>query len=348
MKNFVRLILMMVISFMMAINVNGQTILCVDRDFDDSAGVFTDTWPMIQSALDAMGYTYDYWEVINFEDNGPDANYMGSYDAVIWFTGEAWTDGATMGPEDEFNLVLYMAFGGKLFMNAQDWLYDRYTSYGTFSEGEFPYDNLGIIEVVQDVYHIEPEDPSAIADSAQFYGSPGSLAEGLVFPVVDIFTIDEDEGLYGDSIAQHMGLDLLSIQQPYNSPGPAAIQYETAAFRSVFTTIDIAAIKDTIARNVFLDRILDWLIYGPTGVSEMNTGDVDLVIRPNPVSEFVEIGMIDRMEEVSIFNSQGQMVRHEEVNKPGIRMDLGSLTPGMYVVKVKTGQGMVTSKLLKK
>ena len=151
MKNFVRLILMMVISFMMAINVNGQTILCVDRDFDDSAGVFTDTWPMIQSALDAMGYTYDYWEVINFEDNGPDANYMGSYDAVIWFTGEAWTDGATMGPEDEFNLVLYMAFGGKLFMNAQDWLYDRYTSYGTFSEGEFPYDNLGIIEVVQDV-----------------------------------------------------------------------------------------------------------------------------------------------------------------------------------------------------
>ena len=349
MKKFVRLFFLMMVSvLLLSTHVNAQTILCVDRDFGDTTtGGYTDTWPMIHRALDAAGYTYDYWEVLLEEDNGPDANYMGSYDVVIWFTGEAWADHATMGPDDEFSLLLYMSFGGKVFLNAQDWLWDWYPSYGNFSEGEFPYDQFGIVEVVQDVYHIEPEDPSSIADSAKFYGSIGSLAEGLVFPVVDIFTTDSDDGLYGDSIAQHLGQNLMSIQEPYMSPGPAAIQYETAAFRSVFTTIDIAAISDTIMRNIFMHRIVDWLAYGPTGVSDLKTEDIELVIRPNPVTSIVNIGMIHQMEEVSIYSSQGQLVRHEAIEKSSIKMDLSDLKPGIYILKVKTHKGIVTSKLLK-
>jgi hypothetical protein len=281
MKKFVRILMMMSISslFMMS-SLSAQTILCVDRDFgDDTSGGFTNTWPMISEALDAAGYTYDYWEVLEFADDGPDATYMNNYDVVIWFTGEAWDGGATMGPNDEFNLILYMTMGGgKLFMNAQDWLWDIYPTYGTFSSGEFPYDQFGIIEVVQDIYHIE-EDP----DTARFNGVPGSLAEGLSFPVQDIFTTETKDGLYGDSLAQHAGHALLSVQVPYISPGPAAIQYETEYFRSVFTTIDIAAITDIEARNIFMHRIVDWLMYGATGVSELKPQVENLVIRPNPV-----------------------------------------------------------------
>jgi len=350
MKKFVRILMMVTMSSLFMISqITAQTILCVDRDFGDDTGtVYTDTWPMISEALDAAGYTYDYHLVVNPEDNGPDATTMSEYDVVIWFTGEAWAGGETMGPDDEFNLILYMTMGGgKLFLNAQDWLWDKYPTYGTFNPGEFAYDQLGLIEVVQDIYHIEPEDPSSIADSAQFYGSPGSLAEGLIFPVVDIFTTDTDDGLYGDSLAQHLGQNLLSIQTPYASPGPAAIQYETEYFRSVFTTIDIAAISDITARNIFMHKIVDWLMYGATGVSELKPQETSITIRPNPVSDFVNIGMTNKMLEVSLYNSQGQQVFLEITDQASLRMNLSKLVPGMYILKVKTESGIMTDKLLK-
>ena len=350
MKKFVRVLMMVTASSLIMISqLTAQTILCVDRDFaGDTSSTYTDTWPMISEALDAAGYTYDYWLVEEYEDNGPDATYMSNYDVVIWFTGEVWSDGGTMTADDEFNLILYMTMGaGKLFLNAQDWLWDIYPTHGTFNPGEFAHDQLGLVEVVQDIYHIEPGDPSSIADSAQFYGSPGSLAEGLNFPVVDIFTTDTDDGLYGDSLAQHLGQNLLSIQTPYASPGPAAIQYETEYFRSVFTTIDIAAINDITARNIFMHRIVDWLMYGATGVSELKPQVDNLVIRPNPVSDFVDIGMTNKMQEVSLYNSQGQQVLLEETNQASLRMDLSKLVPGLYILKVKTENGIVTDKLLK-
>ena len=315
MKKLLRFLFLLLATSMMMAQLNAQTILCVDRDFGSSTDSnFTDTWYMIQKSLDVAGYDYEYWEVLEYEDDGPDATYMGDFDVVIWFTGEAWTDGATMTPNDEFNLSLYQSLaGGKLFLNAQDWLYDRYQSYGTFSSGEFPYDNVGIVTVEQDVYHIE--EGQGIGDSATFIGSPGSLAEGLEFATHDIFTTPDDDGLYADSIAEHLGQDMIGLLSPYTSPGPCAIQYETSVFRTVFTTMDVAAIRDTVMRDILVHRIIDWLLYGPTGTDELKASDAELLIKPNPVVNFVDIGMLYEMEEISIYNNQGQLVRYEKIGQ---------------------------------
>ncbi len=350
MKKLVRLFFFVLASSMLMISqLNAQTVLCVDRDWaGDTSSTYTDTWPMIKSALDAAGYTYEHWDVTDANPDSPDATYMGNFDVVLWFTGEAWTGFETMAEGDEFELTLYMTLGGgKLFLNAQDWLYDLYPSAGTFNEGEFAYDMLGVVEVVQDVYHIEPEDPQSIADSATFLGAPGSLAEGLAFTTLDIFTTDTDDGLYGDSIAEHLGQSLMTVQYPYISPGPPAIQFETEYYRSVFTTIDVAAISDTITRNILVHRIIDWLEFGPTGVRDLKAEDAELLIRPNPVASFVNVGMLYPMEEVSIYSNQGQLVRHELVGETSIKMDLSDLAPGMYVLQAKTHKGVVTSKLIK-
>ncbi len=346
MKKYLRIFSLTILALVLTAGISkAQTILCVDRDFDDSGAVYTDTWPMISAALDAAGYTYDYHRVLDPGDNGPDAEVMGEYDVVIWFTGEAWTDGETMGPDDEFNLLLYQTLaGGKLLLNAQDYLYDWYGSYGTFNPGEFPYDQLGVVTVEQDVYHIEE---GGIADTARFVGSPGSLAEGLVIPVHDIFTTDGDDGLYGDSIAEHNGQALLGIMSPYMSPGPAAIQYETDFFRSIFTTIDVAAISDETMRNILVHRMVDWLMYGATGVSELDPSDVQMVVKPNPVVNMVEIGMMNPMDEISIFNSQGQMVRNETVNQTSAKLDLGNLPTGVYILKARSGEKIITEKIIK-
>lgn len=344
MKKQLRFLTMFIASFLlMANSLSAQTILCVDRDFGDTGDVYTDTWPMISRALDAAGYEYDLHVVLDAGDNGPDATTMGEYDIVIWFTGEAWTDGETMGPDDEFNLLLYMTLGGgKLFLNAQDYLWDKYQGIEEFSSGQFPYDQLGVVRVEQDVYNIEG-DP----DTARFNGAMGSLAEGMSFPVRDIFTTVTDDGLYGDSIAETLGDPLLTVVQPYISPGTPAIQYETPSFRSVFTTIDIAAITDTVARNIFMHKIVDWLMYGATGIVDLGSPDAEIVVKPNPVVNHVEIGMTQAMDEVIIYNSQGQIVRHEKVGETSVRMDLGDLTAGVYILKVISGRSIITEKILK-
>ena len=334
-------------SALMMTGLNAQTILCVDRDFSDTNVGFADTWGAISRALDAAGYDYNYWEVAEIPDDGPPFDTLKNYDVVIWFSGESWQNNQTMSDLDEINLFDYLLDGGELFLNAQDYLWDKYNSAGTLDPLSFPYFALGLDEVVQDVYKIK--EGSGIGDSARFYGLPGSLAEGLEFPVKNIFAAPTDDGLFGDSLAIHRGEGMMGLVLPYPSIGPAAIQYESATFdfRTVFSTIDIAAITDTVARDIYMHRVIEWLMYGIIGTSELDANDVNMQIGPNPVSDIVNIRTSYSMDEVWIFNNQGKMVRHEKVGQANVRMDLGDLAPGMYILKVKTDKGLVVSKILK-
>ena len=323
-----------------------QTILCVDRDGSSyGPDVYSDTWPMIMRSLDANGFEYDYIEVMT-NDTSIGSNLLdaGLYDIMIWFTGETWTENQTMTPDEEFSLLLYQAFGGKLFLNSQDYLYDRYNSYGVFNDSEFPYSQLGVVEIVQDVMEIALGE----LDTARFIGSPGSLAEGLEFPVIDIFTEPTEDGLWIDSIAQHNGQALMGSLYPRVSTGPFAIQYETETFRTVFTTVDIASITDTIAREALMARVIDWLMNGTTGVGEKQVDRSQLVIRPNPVTDLVNFGTFRPMQEIMVFNNQGQLVHSVDINDTMAKLDLGYLPSGMYVVRVKTEEGYITDKLIKK
>jgi len=154
MKKLLRLFSLFVVSFMlMTTGLDAQTILCVDRDGGDDTSVdgFTNTWHQIQWALEANGYAYSYYDAAD-DDDGPPYDTLAMYDIVIWFTGEAWSGSSTLSENDESALSDWLyANDGKLFLNAQDYLYDRYESLGTFEPDMFPSFALGIDEVVQDV-----------------------------------------------------------------------------------------------------------------------------------------------------------------------------------------------------
>ena len=353
MKKTLRLISIIVLSMLVwTTGLDAQTVLCVDRDFgeDTGTGGYTNTWHQIDRALQANGITPDYFYVAEYEDEGPPFETMLMYDIIIWFTGEAWTDGATMHENDETHLGDYLFSGGKLFLNAQDYLYDLYSSLGTFAPDQFPSYALGLDEVVQDVYHIEADGGiSAPADTAVFYGLPGSLADGLIFPTIDIFTTPTDDGLYGDSIAAHRGVGMMGMQWPYMTTGPAAIQYESLDFgyRTVFSTIDIAAITDTVARDIYMGRVVEWLMTGMVSTPELIPENAEISVSPNPVHGNVNISMTNDMDEVWIFNNQGQLVRHVVVGAPTISLDLSDLPSGVYILKAKAGSYLVNEKILK-
>jgi len=339
MKNFTRIMLMFVLTSVFSISqLSAQSILCVDNDA--SGGGFTDCWPAFQAALDANGYTYDYMEVDTVTYNGPDAAEMSNYDIVIWWTGEAWDGSMTLTIDDEFNLLLYQTIsGGKLLLSAQDYLWDRYQAYGTFAPGEFPYEGLGVVTVAQDVWNIA-EDP----DTARFNGAPGSIAEGLSFPVRDIYSTDE--GLFVDSIAEHMGTSLFTVVEPYISEGTAGLTFETETFRSLFTTLSFAAITDTEARDEFMNRMVQWLMYGGVGTNELSSATSSILISPNPAKDYVNIGMVNKMKEVRVINSQGQVVYHQDVNSLKARVDVSQFSTGIYIVQAITENGLATQKMV--
>lgn len=232
------------------------SILCVDRDGSNPAGAldFTDDWQYIQPALDANGFTYDYYEVedITTED-GPDLATLEQYDIVIWFCGEGWQNNQTMTDTDESNLSAYLDGGGSLLLSGHDYLWDRYSAAGTLSAGQFPYDYLGLGSANQDNWSVFSPD---VADVA---GSAGSFADGLSFTVSDIYTTGK-EGLYIDELVA-LDQDLLDVTSP-TPAGVCAVQFDGGTFKSAFTTASIGAIVDPDDAIDFFAAAVNWMSPG--------------------------------------------------------------------------------------
>lgn len=77
-----------------------------------------------------------------------------------------------------------------------------------------------------------------------------------------------------------------------------------------------------------------------------------ITFAPNPVERILQISMGDDQSQfatVEIFNLSGERVyQAKKINEGSIEIDMGNLASGMYVIKVITEKGMVTSKILKK
>ncbi len=340
MKKFTIAISLILMTMLIGLSAYSQHILCVDRDGSAYSTSFTDVWPKFQGALEANGYTYTYYEVLEPELSGPDATAMAEHDLVVFFTGETWSGGGTMHIDDEFNLLLYLSVSsGKLFLSAQDYLWDRYPDAGVFEPGDFPLDVLGLEEVSQDMWFVGYPDTMAV------YGAPGSFADGMVFGIQDVYTT-EKEGLWIDHMIQHKGTNALNFRVP-GTDSIAAYQYETEVYRSIFSTISFGGIIDTNIRTEFMNKAVSWLL-GTTGAVEITSKEkLDILVYPNPARDHVKIGMLDKMNEVKIFNNTGQVVYQKNVEDSKIDVNISSLKTGMYVVQARTAKGMATERFLK-
>lgn len=225
-----------------------SSVLCVDRDGSADLG-FTDEWQIIYPALDNLGIEYDYFEVTDLTQDGPGLTILEQYDIIFWFCGESWENNQSMSDVDEANLASFLDGGGKLLLSGQDYLYDRYPAAGNFATGQFPYDYLGVSEVMQDFWSIfYPEQGFA-------QGMSNSFASGLSFQFDDIYTTGKD-GLYIDQIVP-TETGLFEVTEPSPS-GIAACQFDGGEFRSVFTSISFATISNQTTLEDVLYTCFEW------------------------------------------------------------------------------------------
>jgi hypothetical protein len=338
-----RFLLFLTLFLMMASLSFAQQIIVVDRDGSFYApDDYTDVWPFYQPVLDSLGFTYTYIDIEDPTFDGPDAVTMSAYNMAFWFTGEVWSDAATLTDNDEFNIMMYLTvYGGNLLLSAQDYLWDKYGSAGTLAPGTFPYDCLGLEEVEQDVWEIKL-DP-AFPDTCNAMGVAGSCLEGVPITAIDIFTFT-DEGLWIDNLVQTQGQNMIEMTYP-DPVGFCATEWDQGTYKSIFSTLSLGSIRDFDNRKEVMKKCIDWLM-GTTGVVSVKAEQSDILVYPNPATTFTRIGCKDQIQEVWIMNSTGQVVDHMIVGNNSVKVNTSAYQSGIYFVKVATDKGTNTSRLI--
>jgi PKD repeat protein len=206
-------------------------ILLVDDDNDAP-----NTLPYFTAALDAMGLDYDVFDTAG--GNGPDLAGLSGYNMAFWSSGDAY--GGTAGPNstDEANLAQYLDGGGRLFLSAQDYLYD-------FGNTTFGTNYLGIGSYTNDS-----------GDATSVIGIAGDPVGGGLGP----YTLTYPSGFtdYGDIV--NAGTGASNAFKANNNANKLDVDKAGGAWKTVFFGTDWVPIYNNNAANgiTVLQRIVDW------------------------------------------------------------------------------------------
>ncbi|MGC9060015.1 MAG: S8 family serine peptidase, partial [Thermoplasmata archaeon] len=202
-------------------------ILLVDDDMGSTYEQYFTT------ALDAANYSYDVWDV--YSAGSPSLADLKRYDVVIWTTGADYSQ--TLTSQDEQNLAAFLDGGGRLFLSAQDYLWD-----------------VGLTTFGQNYLHIGSyTNDVGVTRITGVTGDP--ISDGLTniwlrYPFTN----------YGDRVNPDAYASTVFTDQNGRS---CAIRYEdpTAGFRTVFFGFPFESITYNNLTNgtIVIDRVLKWL-----------------------------------------------------------------------------------------
>ena len=68
---------------------------------------------------------------------------------------------------------------------------------------------------------------------------------------------------------------------------------------------------------------------------------------PNPSSDFININSADSIEEYSIYDLTGRIVKNSNPNSNNFRINVTSLNKGIYLVKLSSGDKTGSIKIIK-
>ncbi len=225
---------------------------------NDAANSTEDAEDIYRAAMDGAGYSgqYTVYQVAS-GDVGPTAAWFANRDAVVWWTGDDLE--ATLYPNDEANLAAYLDAGGRLFLSADDYIYDIYNSASQgykFNPGEFPYDYLGVDSVWQDF--VSEEDFSMA-------GVAGNFAEGQSFLVEE----ENPQIIYADDLVKRAEAGIYDIFDVTAKVGEKpALAYDNGTFRTVFFALPFENAQDGTSPSTkaeLMYRILNWMATGVDG-----------------------------------------------------------------------------------
>ena len=106
-----------------------------------------------------------------------------------------------------------------------------------------------------------------------------------------------------------------------------------------------AYIDSTI--NFFCPRIVNTLMLPGNSVG-VNTNDVLYKVYPNPTSDYISINSSANIEEISIYDNIGNLVKRYNPNLFTYTVDLRELPKGIYLAEIKDSYTTHTEKIILK
>ena len=115
----------------------------------------------------------------------------------------------------------------------------------------------------------------------------------------------------------------------------------------------------TATTNVFQQTTLKYFRYCSQPINESETSsvsinnitDYSMQINPNPATDIINIDLESDKDVLGykIYNLKGEIVQLETVNYTrlqNLKLDVGSLVNGVYIVKLELGTGIKTGKFI--
>jgi len=232
------------------------TVLLVDDDWDYqfTAPGSQGGLPYYTSALDLLGLSSSVWDVQS--QGQPDSAALQGHQAVIWFTGYAYSgldqDPGVFTPENESAVAAYLDGGGNLLLSSQEYYADCCDN-GPLTN--FMKNYLGLLDVVDDVT------ATAVVGVA---GSP--IGDGLG-PYAMARPDDYDtywpagiyEGPYDDEVTvQPVAGTPFAYASPWNS-GSSAANYQGAGFKTLYLAWPLEWVDAAGERAQILGTALWWM-----------------------------------------------------------------------------------------
>lgn len=92
-----------------------------------------------------------------------------------------------------------------------------------------------------------------------------------------------------------------------------------------------------------------WVVIVLSSVDEPGSSEVDITLVPNPVKDFLKIICSEQILRAEIVAVNGQILLFAEPagNNKDVIISTENIPSGIYIVKIKTGKGIVTRKLIK-
>src|SRR5690606_6422224 len=89
-------------------------------------------------------------------------------------------------------------------------------------------------------------------------------------------------------------------------------------------------------------------VFQSTMSIEDNPKAIELKFYPNPTTDYFTIISESKIQSIELYDVSGRLIRTSLVDDFETKQNVTNLTNGVYIVKIKTQEGEVTGKIVKK
>jgi hypothetical protein len=317
---------------------------------DDSGDNYMNS-EFLQTSLDQAGFTHTVYDAFG-QGVTPDQATMDAYDLVIWHTSSSSGGLQLWEGNDIINTQLtgYLDNGGNLWLIGNDFLFDRYGGPTVaFTAGDFEYDYIGIESFDVESYISDGEVGVSYMEPAMGQPIPG--LENITFQFPTLW--------YADGVTPRAEtVPIYVMGDPdydfYNVPTGVWYDNGTSIVLTYFFDLALSETQQVATDNV--EAVLGFFETAVmTQTEEVNLPVNNLRLAPVPATDYLELNYsleAGTQTEIILTDLLGRKLatilpnQDQPAGAQSVVWSIpGAMSNGMYLVQIRTKQGIVTEKL---